>query len=69
MKGKTKDKPAYPFIKALEQIDLIDEAEDLYLLIDVLKIDEHLYTTAQIRSIGTKLNEKYITLVYGFSTS
>lgn len=64
-----KDKPAYSFIQALEQIDIINELEDLRTMMDVLEIDKHLYTAAQLRSIGTKLNERYITLQYGFSTS
>lgn len=64
-----RNKPSYKFMEVLEMIDRIYEWDHLTVLMDVLEMDQERYTTAQQKSIGTKLKERFIVIQYGRTTS
>lgn len=57
--------PAYSFMEILEMADVIQNWPDMSVLIDVIEMDQAGYNTAQQSSIGLKLQERYIELIYG----
>ncbi len=52
-------------MEALEMIDFMKSWDDLTVLMDVIELDQDGYTKAQQSSIGAKLKERYLELIYG----
>ena len=57
--------PAYSFMEMLEMIDQMENWPDMTVVIDVIEMDQAGYTLAQQSSIGLKLKERYLELIYG----
>ncbi len=66
---QSKEKPAFTFREALQQVGAANTAGELEMVMQVLAIDRHLYTVAEQQAIGTKMNDKYTQFRYGFRLS
>lgn len=57
--------PSYSFMEVLEMVDIIQNWPDMTVLMDVLEMDQDGYSSSQQNSIGDKLQERYLELIYG----